>query len=536
MSLASQLRTSPGHIRSRLFRDLILLVLSTVGLLILVNWFLIGELKRELASSQIATATALVRDQARNLIGPVDQQLLIARDGLRSSSLTPQDRGDLDERFRPVMLHVDQIAGTSFSDDTGAEYFLLHDGGEWVERERPPGDASSATWTRRSSEGAELSTRREALDYDPRTRPWFVTAVDIGGKRVSWSSPYIFHSLQVPGITASIAWKEGETTRVVAMDVVLDRIVGTLEHLPLGDEGRSFLFSSNGGVYVPKTHDGKLSAEKGSRFFSAREEHGGPLFFDAVAAWEAANRPSDSPIRFSSQGESWWGSFLPLSHDPNSAWVGVALPASETLGVLRSRWHVLTITAFGILALAVGPVMILMRKYSRQLRDLPKLAIDRASYERDLYDLIGSGEDTHLEFKSTMRTNLHTGKPGKEIELAWLKGAAAFMNTEGGILLMGVADDGTLVGLETDKFENEDRCRLHFKNLLNQHLGAENARFLRFNLYELEGKRIGAVECERSNLPVYLRDKNTEAFLIRNGPSNIELSISRAIKYIQGRF
>jgi hypothetical protein len=320
------------------------------------------------------------------------------------------------------------------------------------------------------------------------------------------------------------------------MDVVLDRIVSALERFPLGRKGRSFLFGGNGGIYVPKTGDGTLSVEKGSRFFSASEEHGGPLLFDAVAAWEAANRPSNSPIRFTSQSEDWWGSSLPVSQDPDSAWVGVALPASETLGVLRSRWHVLAITAFGIVALGVGMVAILMRKYSRQLRDLPKLAIDRASYERDLYDLIGSGEDMHLEFKSTMRTNLRTGKTGKEIELAWLKGAAAFMNTEGGILLMGVADDGALVGLETDKFENEDRCRLHFKNLLNQHLGAENARFVRFNLYELEGKRIGAVECERSSLPVYLRNKNTEAFLIRNGPSNIELSISRAVKYIQGRF
>ena len=79
MSLAYQLFSSPGHIRSRLFRDLVLLVLFTVGLLILVNWFLIGELKRELAGSQVATATALVRDEVRNLINPVEQQLLITR-------------------------------------------------------------------------------------------------------------------------------------------------------------------------------------------------------------------------------------------------------------------------------------------------------------------------------------------------------------------------------------------------------------------------------------------------------------------------
>ena len=103
-------------------------------------------------------------------------------------------------------------------------------------------------------------------------------------------------------------------------------------------------------------------------------------------------------------------------------------------------------------------------------------------------------------------------------------------------ILLGVADDGTLLGLEVDGFENDDKCRLHFKNLLNQHLGPEYARLVRFELYLLEGKRLGAVECERSSTPVFLRAKNNEeAFLIRTGPSNIELSLSRALKYIQER-
>ena len=177
-----------------------------------------------------------------------------------------------------------------------------------------------------------------------------------------------------------------------------------------------------------------------------------------------------------------------------------------------------------------------MRKYSRQLRDLPRLAVKRGDPQGDLYDLIGSGEGMHLEFKSTMRTNLHTGRPGKEIELAWLKGASAFMNTEGGILLLGVEDDGNVLGLETDGFENDDRCRLHFKNLLNQHLGAEYTRLVRFELYSLDGRQIGVVECERASGPVFLRHKNSESFLIRNGPSNIELPLSRALKYIRGRF
>ena len=139
-----------------------------------------------------------------------------------------------------------------------------------------------------------------------------------------------------------------------------------------------------------------------------------------------------------------------------------------------------------------------------------------------------------------MRMNLHTKSAGKEIELAWLKGVAAFLNTEGGILLLGVADDGRALGLDEDRFENEDKCRLHFKNLLNQHLGPEYARFVRFEIHTLDDRRIGAVECERADAPAFLRydgkGEKVEAFIIRNGPSNVELSVSRALRYIRGRF
>ncbi|MCG6862048.1 MAG: putative DNA binding domain-containing protein [Chromatiaceae bacterium] len=536
MRLASQLYVTPGHIRSRLFRDLVLLVLFTVGLLILVGWFLTGQLKRELAGSQIAAATALVRDEIRALISPVEQQLLITRDGLRAADLTPDDQNALNQHFRPVLLHVAQIAGISLAVDSGAEYFLLREHEEWVGRERSPGDTGSATWTRWSTEGAELDTRSGPLDYDPRRRPWFAAALDAEGRRVTWSAPYIFHRLQVPGITASIAWEQDGVTRVLAMDVLLSRIVQTLDKLSLGGDGRGFLLNSDGGLYLPGQQGYDATKSTASQFFSSHKSLGGPLLFDAIAAWEAAGRPAEELIRFRSQRRDWWGGFLPLSPEPDTAWIGVARPTSETLGVLQSRWQILALTSLAIVASGVGLVLVLMRKYSRQLRDLPKLTIDRANYAQDLDDLIRNGEDMHLELKSTMRTNLHTGRPGKEVELAWLKGAAAFMNSDGGILLMGVADDGSLVGLEADKFENEDRCRLHFKNLFNQHLGAENARFVRFDLYELEGRKIGAVECERANLPVYLHTKNTESFLIRNGPSNIELTISRAVKYIQGRF
>ncbi len=78
------------------------------------------------------------------------------------------------------------------------------------------------------------------------------------------------------------------------------------------------------------------------------------------------------------------------------------------------------------------------------------------------------------------------------------------MNTNGGILLIGVDDDGTILGIDADEFANEDKIMLHFKNLLSQHIGLEFSSFLNLIINQVEGKTILVIECERANRPVFL--------------------------------
>lgn len=536
MPTPALLSLSPGPIRTRLLRDLVLLIAFTVGLLLIINILLINDIKHDLAGNRIENATAMVRDEVRNLLSPVQQQLLIIRDGLHKSGILPGDESRLSERCVPTLAHMPQIAGAIDAAADGREYFVRRDGDGWLTRMRAAGDQKTIRLTRWDATFSHQESREEPSDYDPRTRLWMTTALKRPGQ-VIWSEPYVFTSLRVPGVTASVAWMQDGQSRVTALDVTLQTIVDAIKRIVPDDDGQGFIFSGSGGVFVPPAATENTSSDHHRGFFSAQTWLGGPLQFDAVAAWKAAGRPAKDLLRFHSGGLDWWGGFRPLTEDAEGAWVGVAVPVSETLAILQSRWHIVLLTALGILGASLGLAVMLVRKYSRQLRDLPKLSIDRHDPEQDLRELIAAGEGAHLEFKSTMRMNLHSKTTGKEIELAWLKGVAAFLNTEGGILLLGIADDGTTLGLAADKFDSDDKCRLHFKNLLNQHLGPEYARFVRFFLYDLDEVRIGAVECERADAPVFLRDdKQRELFIIRNGPSNIELPISRALKYIRGRF
>ena len=77
--------------------------------------------------------------------------------------------------------------------------------------------------------------------------------------------------------------------------------------------------------------------------------------------------------------------------------------------------------------------------------------------ELDLRAVIDQGESDVVEFKSTLRMNLHTRAADKRMEQAVLKTVAGFLNTNGGTLIVGVSDAGTPIGIDADKFPNEDK-------------------------------------------------------------------------------
>jgi hypothetical protein len=150
--------------------------------------------------------------------------------------------------------------------------------------------------------------------------------------------------------------------------------------------------------------------------------------------------------------------------------------------------------------------------------------------------LIACGESKQLEFKSTLRWNLHSDASDSRIEHAVLKTVVAFLNTDGGKLLIGVNDEGECVGIEADKFANEDRYLLHFTNLVNDRIGKQFAGEIHWELVPFQTGRILKVTCNRSPNPAFLKSHGKEQFYIRTGPSTVELSASEIMNYGGSRF
>jgi hypothetical protein len=152
---------------------------------------------------------------------------------------------------------------------------------------------------------------------------------------------------------------------------------------------------------------------------------------------------------------------------------------------------------------------------------------------------IKHGETATLEFKSSLRYNIRANKMDKDIENSVLKTIVAFCNTKGGELLIGVADDKSIVGIGHDGFPNEDKFQLHLRNLLMDRIVPSVAEFVEFSMATIEGKSICHVTCKQSKRQeIWLKtDKNSpELFFVRIGPSSTELQPRQAFAYIREHF
>jgi len=151
--------------------------------------------------------------------------------------------------------------------------------------------------------------------------------------------------------------------------------------------------------------------------------------------------------------------------------------------------------------------------------------------------LISKGEGNDLEFKSTLRWDLRAGKTNQAVERACLKSISAFLNSNGGLLLIGVRDDGSIEGIESDKFTNADKFLLHLWTLIRTSFGTDVSPCIHTVLEPAEGKTVCIVKCSRSGRPVFLRQPGfPEEFFIRVGPGTAALAVSEALKYIADHF
>ncbi|MGI5273370.1 GmrSD restriction endonuclease domain-containing protein [Nonomuraea sp. CA-218870] len=167
-----------------------------------------------------------------------------------------------------------------------------------------------------------------------------------------------------------------------------------------------------------------------------------------------------------------------------------------------------------------------------------------AALARGIESLIKAGESKVVEFKSTGRKNLDTGQKDQAMEWAIIKTIAGFMNGHGGTLLVGVQDDGSVLGLEEDltvfSKKNTDGWEQWLTGLLIQTFGKAATANVTVAFGIIDGRTVARINVAPASAPVYTTRTKTGAkgavFLVRLNNTTHELDGPEASKYQHDRW
>ncbi len=250
--------------------------------------------------------------------------------------------------------------------------------------------------------------------------------------------------------------------------------------------------------------------------------------------------------------------------------VSVAVPVIGFLAAALARWLVglrrpprlswAASTLCGIVGAAAGASLVALA-VNRPVKDIPVavvlsavagtvvvlLAADFVAARRALpqpsaVDLMRAGESERVEFKSSARYNLHTGARDARLELVVATTVCAFFNARGGTLLLGVADDATVLGLAEDfrlvRRPDRDNYELWLRDLLTTTLGSPAAAAVTVDFETIDGKDVCLLRVPPGRRPVFVRSGKQQRaeFVVRVGNSTRELDARELLEYAASRW
>jgi uncharacterized membrane protein YdbT with pleckstrin-like domain len=178
--------------------------------------------------------------------------------------------------------------------------------------------------------------------------------------------------------------------------------------------------------------------------------------------------------------------------------------------------------------------------YANVIKDIisrPAEKVTDLQKKLSILDLVLEGEHSKLEFKQTFRWDTKQHATNKMLEKAVMKTLAAFMNSLGGNLVIGVSDNGKVYGLQEDYMslirKDRDGFENHFNQVFNQLIGAGFRQYVSVSFQTIEEKDVCLIEVSPSPEPVYVAQNGDVEFFIRTGNTTSPLSVRETHSYIE---
>ena len=181
---------------------------------------------------------------------------------------------------------------------------------------------------------------------------------------------------------------------------------------------------------------------------------------------------------------------------------------------------------------------------------LTALEDEKHIFKYSVTDLIEKDEDQKIEFKETFSSPSKLGKDGKTVKAeiiryAALKEICGFLNSNDGVLLIGVADGKNtetkkpeIRGIEHDNFNGDkDKYSRTILDVVRAAFDDTAASLLSLSFVEINKKTVCRIDCKKSSEGVYCNFKNFgEKPFIRAGSSTYEPTQKSWIKWTEKNF
>lgn len=165
----------------------------------------------------------------------------------------------------------------------------------------------------------------------------------------------------------------------------------------------------------------------------------------------------------------------------------------------------------------------------------------RSSARPPIIQLLSDGEGKHLEFKASVRRPVNGQVAEVVVVEALVKAVLGFLNSEGGIIVGGVDDDGRPIGLSADiKNSNHSKDGLLriITEKLNSYLGQAVVASFPIEWDVIDDKEILVFNIPRSEKPVFPLKavEGKRDLFVRQNANVIPLVGAQQYEYIERRF
>ncbi len=189
--------------------------------------------------------------------------------------------------------------------------------------------------------------------------------------------------------------------------------------------------------------------------------------------------------------------------------------------------HFIDLNGFGIES---DDYNIFLKARSKRIFDELKARIElsREHLSDEVQELITAGESKTVEFKSTLRYDLREKRVNKKLEFVIAKTIAAFLNSEGGDLFIGIDDNQNALGLSDDigtlNRKNIDHFELQLTGVIRKYMGGSHSTHIKITFPTYDDVQICRVKVEKSGQLVFVKFEGKDYFFVRSGCSSQPLS------------